>query len=562
MFKIILLCTSLVLVSSLTIHYFSYRAAENSIEYSMGQMALNIIGSVNSTIDSEKFEALVKSQDSNDPYYTQLKDELFKVKKSTGLLFLYTISEGNNGEYIYIVDGEEAGSEDESLLGDVEDETTDKMLSAFEGIEAFELNSNDWGELISGYVPIQNKSGEIIGIVGADFDASYVVTKLDDANRTIFMVAGMAVVISVILSIFVAYLIIRSLKNLQLKINVIKEGDLTVKVGNKRTDEVGHLSEAFQSMIDSMSSMIHGVRRNTDQVFTKVDSLNNDIDITNKTTEEITKIVTEIAHGANLQVNSIEDVDTSMNNVFTEIKSITNHIEDVLGTSDEGMKNMQEASVQLENTVDQINVVNDTVDATATVMKNLEVKFQEVLSFSDIVTSISKQTNLLALNASIEAASAGQHGKGFAVVAEEIKNLAKKSSDASKKINDLIISVQEEIDQSSMAIQSGAAEARNSVSVMAQVKLYLDKLSSSNESMNGRIKDIMTAILRIEENSKHILSKTTTLTMTAKELNAGTQQASAETEEQYAIMEGIRNDLQSVRVLMEELTGSVNQFKV
>ena len=558
-----MLCTSLVLISSFTIHYFSYKSAKSSIEYTLGQMALNITRSVNSTIDADKFAQLVESQDMSNEYYTQLKEELIKMRVSTGLKFLYTMSQTTSGDYIYAVDGTQEGSEGESLLGDVEENVTKAMIAALNGKEDFEFNGNEqWGDLISGYIPIKNASGNVVGILGADFDANYMVEKLEDANSRTFMVAGIAVVISILLSIVVASIIIRSLKILQSKINIIKNGDLTVRVDTNRTDEVGRLSVAFQTMVDNMSSMINGIRKSTDQVLKEIDSLNNDVDITNKATEEITRIVTEIAHGASSQVSSVDEVDASMNKVFFEIKNITDNIEQVLSDSDIGMKSMQDASEKLENTVEQIHLVNETVDSTASLMKNLEEKFKEVLSFSDTVSYISKQTNLLALNASIEAASAGEQGKGFAVVADEIKNLAKQSSDATKKINDLIIAVQEEIDRSSAAIQSGVVEARNGVRVMAEVKQHLENLSASNEKTNGRIKDITTAILSIETNSKEILSKTSSLSNTAKELNANTQQTSAETEEQYAIMEGVRNNLQGVMDLMEGLTSSVNQFKV
>lgn len=563
MFKIILLCAGLVLVSSLTIHLFAYRAAKSSIEYTLGQMALNITQSVDSTIDADKFEALVKSQDRNAEYYTQLKKELISMRQSTGLKFLYTMSKTDKGDYIYVVDGQKAGSEDESLLGDVEDHVSDSMLSSLKGKEAYEFSSDKrWGKLISGYVPIKDSTGNVVGMLGADFDASYMVDKLGNANRQIFIAAGIAFISSLLLSIVVAYMIIRSLKNLETKIELITNGDLTVQVGTNRSDEVGSLSRAFQTMVDSMSFMINNIRHHSETVVGEIDSLNNNVDISNKATEEITKIVSEIADGAATQVNSMVEVEDSMERVFTEIKKITNNIDQVNNDSDTCMNDMQEASEKLENTVEQINLVNNTVESTALVMKKLEDKFKEVLAFSDIVTAISRQTNLLALNASIEAASAGEHGKGFAVVADEIKNLAKQSSEASKRINELIIAVQEEIDHSSEAIGSGVVQARDGVSVMSQVKCYLDKLSDSNRTINIRIKEIATAIIHIEDDGKNVVEKATALSKVAKELSAGTQQTSAETEEQYAIMEAIRNDLVTVKNLMGKLGGSVNQFKV
>lgn len=563
MVKIILLCTGLVLVSSLTIHFFAYRTAKTTVEDILGNMALNITQSVSKTIDSDKFAELKTADDMNNDYYIKLRKELSGVKDKTGLKYLYTMRKTEDGKYCYVVDGININSNGASLLGEEENQISDKLVAAFQGKSEFEFTKDKkWGELVSGYVPIKDADGKVIGILGADFDASHMVTQLAKADRDMYTAVFIILIFSIILAIGIAYILIRSVKRLQAKINQIKTGDLTVQVDVRSKDEIGSLSEAFQSMINNMSSMISNIRNHSRRVVEEVDSLNSSVDVTNNATEEITKIVSEIASGAIAQVDKVVEVEDSMQRVFREIENITDHISQVNGDSDTAMKDMQEASGILKGSVKQINLVNDTVETTASVMKKLEDKFKEVLTFSDIVTAIAKQTNLLALNASIEAASAGEHGKGFAVVASEIKNLAKQSSDASKKINELILAVKEEIDHSSEAIGSGVVQARNSVSVIFEVEQYLKKQGDSNEKINTRIKEISQAIVNIDSDSKNILEKTTSLSRIAKELSAGTQQTSAETEEQYAIMEGIKNDLVSVRTMMEELQETVNQFKI
>lgn len=85
-------------------------------------------------------------------------------------------------------------------------------------------------------------------------------------------------------------------------------------------------------------------------------------------------------------------------------------------------------------------MVDDTRDALESVLDRI----------GGIVTSIdgiADQTNLLSLNAAIEAARAGPHGRGFAVVAEEVRALAKRSSESVGEIGDLLDKTRETTDQ-------------------------------------------------------------------------------------------------------------------
>ncbi|MCF6339284.1 MAG: methyl-accepting chemotaxis protein [Sulfurimonas sp.] len=53
---------------------------------------------------------------------------------------------------------------------------------------------------------------------------------------------------------------------------------------------------------------------------------------------------------------------------------------------------------------------------------------------------------MLAISGSIEAARAGEFGKGFAVVSSDIRNLAKDSESNTDKINDIVESMNSEIE--------------------------------------------------------------------------------------------------------------------
>lgn len=107
-----------------------------------------------------------------------------------------------------------------------------------------------------------------------------------------------------------------------------------------------------------------------------------------------------------VNVNMVAAAVEEMFTTITEIASNTEKTKTITGT----------AVIQSQNASTQIY--------------ELGVAAQEVGKVTETITEISEQTNLLALNTIIEAACAGEAGKGFAVVANEIKDLAKQTSDA------------------------------------------------------------------------------------------------------------------------------------
>ena len=84
-----------------------------------------------------------------------------------------------------------------------------------------------------------------------------------------------------------------------------------------------------------------------------------------------------------------------------------------------------------------------------TAATELNVIVKETKSVDKTVGNISNsivQLNMLAISGSIEAARAGDFGKGFAVVSADIRNLAKDSESNTEKINDIVESMNSEID--------------------------------------------------------------------------------------------------------------------
>ncbi len=563
--KIILGFLVLGLFSSLITGLYANYKARNTIEQTVGNTAKEIVSSVRGKIDIDKFQALNTKEDMDGAYYLELREELNDIREATGLKYLYTMRRAQDGEYIYVVDGASADSEEASLLGDVEEpeSISPVMADSFNGTSGYELNwTEEWGYLISAYVPLEDQSGTTIGIVGADFEANNVIDQLNSLKQNMVIAIILVTVLGIVISNVLASLLVRSMKQLIRQVDRIKSGDFTLKAFKKRNDEVGMLSQAFESMVLNIGEITRGIQENNKEVLNNIDMLGTNFEKTAISINDIGTVVNEVAEGAVDQTDHVGRISALINQVFEQVKQAVDHARAVSEYSGNAVQDTKDASQIFKTSMEKVNVANDTVERASEIMQQLGDKSKDISIFSETISQISDQTNLLALNAAIEAARAGEQGKGFAVVAGEIRKLAEQSNEATTRIQSTVVSIQQEIGLAITEIQAGAVQAREGVAAVQEMDKYLENLRGSSDNTFSEIEEIIQVVYSIENDCRMSMEKINEVDEISKSFSSGCQQAAASTEEQAAIMLQIEEHINNIKDMTYRLDNAVNQFKI
>jgi methyl-accepting chemotaxis protein len=234
--RILLVFSTIILLSGVTVGMVINRSSEKLIAQSLGQQAQTIAEHVIGKMDLEQY-AKITPDGGETEYYKQLRLMLDEIKATNNLKYLYTMAERKNGdkkEYFYVVDGApmDAKEGDFSKLGEVEEESFAGLNKVFQEKrdQLGELTTDaTYGATVTAYVPIKNAKGEMLGVVGADFDAEKIYQLLAKNRTKSMIIAGSILLLSIIIIFLFARMIVKPLRRLMKQMERVQLGDLSVR---------------------------------------------------------------------------------------------------------------------------------------------------------------------------------------------------------------------------------------------------------------------------------------------------------------------------------------------
>lgn len=290
---------------------------------------------------------------------------------------------------------------------------------------------------------------------------------------------------------------------------------------------VQEMSQSLAKMVTNLDESMHALRSELSAVESRSNSIADLTMSQQQSTAMIATAMTEMASSANHVASSASD--TAQN-------------------TDEADKQSQHTQSLIHSTVDNIQGLATQLNTASKAVADLDQDVNSIVKVLDVIGDIAEQTNLLALNAAIEAARAGEQGRGFAVVADEVRNLAGRTQDSTKEIQQMISNLQE-----------GSRNAIHTMEICAETSE-----STVTESMNASeaLQQIVTALGSITAMSQQIATAAAEQTQVSDDIahrinlieESGSQLNTVVTESQ--------SSTQTLASLADELEGWVNKFSV
>ena len=413
-------------------------------------------------------------------------------------------------------------------------------------------------EHIVAYSKVGNTGFTLVGLIPTtNFTAS-----AKSIGKTTVLLTLFAIVVAILIGLYMAIGMGRTINRIINASQKVIEGDLTVEFKSRRKDELGTLSKSLNLMIALMRSLI----KDTAKTASSVKEISETVAGTSQqvaiVSHEGTKAVQEIASGASLQASDSEQVASKMNDLAYSINSssesariIENYSEGTITLTKQGLSSIEDLEEKAKETTNIIHTI--TTDT-----QNLDKNSQTIRNIVKVINGIADQTNLLSLNAAIEAARAGESGRGFAVVAEEIRKLAEQSTTATQQIAHII---DDTLKQTSLVVERAVSSEnilKTQNEAVVNVSNVFKQISASMEQLAEKVNEISEGMEDMDNNKTQTINAINNISSVSQQIAASTQEVSASTEEQLSSIEELSSHAKKLDDAAIILNEAISKFKV
>ncbi|WP_265822198.1 methyl-accepting chemotaxis protein [Geovibrio ferrireducens] len=292
-----------------------------------------------------------------------------------------------------------------------------------------------------------------------------------------FFITGL----SVLVILFFTKKLLSPIDTLITRLKDIAEGeaDLSKRLDESRTDELGTVAGLFNRFIQRIQDIIRQV---DDLASTMTDS-----------SSELAHAVTGISDGLGNQTGDTNELAAAIEEMNQTIQQIAENASSTAEQAGNTLKSAEYSKDSVMGTVQKVAEIADFIKESAVVIESVGESSGKISEIVNVINDIADQTNLLALNAAIEAARAGEHGRGFAVVADEVRKLAERTQRATQEITSMIGGLQGSAKDAVSKVEGGVKHAQAGTEQANRAEMSIGEIIENTNTTSDMATQIATA---------------------------------------------------------------------
>ncbi|HEY0661118.1 MAG TPA: methyl-accepting chemotaxis protein [Lysobacter sp.] len=376
-------------------------------------------------------------------------------------------------------------NESNTLLG--QSESLFRAFTAFGSLKDTSILGNIWLSILSGIAAIVAIGGLLFSLNRAQ-QVRYQTTKeLNDRNQEAIM-------------------------RLLDEMGSLAEGDLTVKA-TVTEDMTGAIADSINFAVEQLRSLVQTITDTSVQVASSA--------------QETQATAMHLAEAAEHQAQEINSASDRISEIAASIDQVSKNSAESADVAQRSVQIATKGAGVVRQTIAGMDSIRDQIQETSKRIKRLGESSQEIGSIVELINDISEQTNILALNAAIQAASAGEAGRGFAVVADEVQRLAERASNATKRIETLVQTIQSDTNEAVSSMEQTTSEVVAGARLAEDAGTALGEIEKVSSDLSGLIQGISSAAKQQSSAASNITATMNTIQSITAQTSQGASQTAA-----------------------------------
>jgi len=317
------------------------------------------------------------------------------------------------------------------------------------------------------------------------------------------------------------------------EMSALADGDLTVEA--EVTDQItGAIADSVNFAVIEMRELVSQINRASIQVANE-----SELAVSN---------AQSVSQSNMVQAEQISQAASLMQEVSNSMRVMSENASSSSTMANESMKAAEQGAQAVRDTISGMEDMREQIQETSKRIKRLGESSQRIGDIVALIDDIAEQTNILSLNAAIQASMAGEAGRGFAVVSDEVQSLAERSTEATKKIAELVNTIQNDTNDAVLSMEKATQQVVSGTKIADSAGNALAEIENVSQKLTSLVRGISTESNKHAETVTNVSQQVTKVSDSSTETSRKAQDSA--------------NSIAKLLELAKDLETSVSRFKL